>query len=111
MTNLSVAEVAQDLAFSPEEIQQMLDNLDQFSPEEVAEIDKLVDELSTRARNTEARDDLIEFCCDEDDTTEWCWFEAPGEIRFPCDTVTKGTSGTEGECNDAFEELEDYCLQ
>ena len=62
MTNLSVAEVAQDLAFSPEEIQQMLDNLDQFSPEEVAEIDKLVDELSTRARNTEARDDLIEFC-------------------------------------------------
>ena len=40
----------------------MLDNLDQFSPEEVAEIDKLVDELSTRARNTEAQDDLIEFC-------------------------------------------------
>ena len=62
MTSLSVAEAAQDLAFSPEEIQQMLDNLDQFSPEEVAEIDKLVDELSTRARNTEARDDLIEFC-------------------------------------------------
>ena len=62
MTNLSVAEVAQELSFSPEEIQQMLDNLDQFSPEEVAEIDKLVDELSTRARNTEAQDDLIEFC-------------------------------------------------
>lgn len=62
MTNLSVAEAAQDLAFSPEEIQQMLDNLDQFSPEEVAEIDKLVDELSTRARNTKAKEDLIEFC-------------------------------------------------
>ena len=31
--------VAKDLDFSPEDIQTMLDNLDQFSPEEVAEID------------------------------------------------------------------------
>ena len=54
--------VAKDLDFSPEDIQTMLDNLDQFSPEEVAEIDKMVDELANRQRNDNAKDDLIEFC-------------------------------------------------
>src|SRR5210317_1234702 len=62
MPSLSVAEVAKDLDFSPEDVQTMLDNLDQFSPEEVAEIDKMVDELASRQRNDNAKDDLIEFC-------------------------------------------------
>ena len=34
--------------FSEEEVQQMLDNLDSFSDEEIAEIDKLVEELGIR---------------------------------------------------------------
>jgi len=48
--------------FSEEDVQKMLDNLDSFSGDEVAEIDKLVDELATRKQNQLAYDDLIEFC-------------------------------------------------
>jgi hypothetical protein len=48
--------------FSEEDVQKMLDNLDSFSVDEVAEIDKLVDELATRKQNQLAYDDLIEFC-------------------------------------------------
>ena len=48
--------------FSEEDIQVMLDNLDHYTPEEVAEIDKMVDELATRQHNQAAYDDLIEFC-------------------------------------------------
>ena len=48
--------------FSEEEVQHMLDNLDSFSDEEIAEIDKLVEELGVRKRNKTAYDDLIEFC-------------------------------------------------
>jgi len=62
MRSASVVEVAKDLDFSPEDVQTMLDNIDQFSAEEVAEIDKMVDELANRQRNDRARDDLIEFC-------------------------------------------------
>ena len=50
----------------------------------------------------------IDLCCDSDDTTEWCWFEAPGDARFDCDPVTKGLAG-EGECDEAYEQLEAYC--
>ena len=50
------------LDFSEEEVQQMLDNLDSFSPEEVAEIDRIIDELSSRQQNELAFNDLIEFC-------------------------------------------------
>ena len=50
------------LDFSEEEVQQMLDNLDSFSPEEVAEIDRIIDELSSRQKNELAFNDLIEFC-------------------------------------------------
>ena len=50
------------LDFSEEEIQQMLDNLDSFSSEEVAEIDRIVDELGMRKQNELAFNDLIEFC-------------------------------------------------
>ena len=48
--------------FSEEDVQKMLDNLDSFSDDEVKEIDRLVDELSTRRQNQLAYDDLIEFC-------------------------------------------------
>jgi len=50
------------LAFTEEEIQVMLDNLDHYTADEVAEIDRMVDELSVRKENTLAYDDLIEFC-------------------------------------------------
>ena len=46
--------------FTELEIQQMLDNLDQYTPDEIVEIDRLVDELSTRKTNQAAYDDLIE---------------------------------------------------
>ena len=49
MRSASVVEVAKDLDFSPEDVQTMLDNIDQFSAEEVAEIDKMVDELANSA--------------------------------------------------------------
>tara|TARA_R110000764_G_scaffold107297_4_gene193140 strand:- start:4385 stop:5926 length:1542 start_codon:yes stop_codon:yes gene_type:complete len=51
-----------DSVFSEDEVQHMLDNLDSFSDEEIAEIDKLVEELGIRKRNKTAYDDLIEFC-------------------------------------------------
>jgi hypothetical protein len=50
------------LDFSEEEVQLMLDNLDEYSSEEVAELDRLVSELEVRKQNKLAYDDLIEFC-------------------------------------------------
>jgi len=50
------------LDFSEAEIEQMLANLDAFSPDEVVEIDRMVGELSTRNENKKAYDDLIAFC-------------------------------------------------
>ena len=50
------------LDFSEEEIQVMLDNLDHYTPDEIAEIDRMVEELNTRSVNQAAYDDLIEFC-------------------------------------------------
>ena len=37
--------------FTPEEVQQMLDNLDNFTEAEVTEIEKMVDELDARQKN------------------------------------------------------------
>lgn len=51
-----------ELGFTEAEIEHMLANLDAFSPEEVVEIDRLVDELATRKRNEAAYNDLIAFC-------------------------------------------------
>ena len=48
--------------FTDGEVQHMLDNLDQFTAEEIVEIDKLIDELDSRKANQAAFDDLIEFC-------------------------------------------------
>ena len=49
------------LDFDEADIEAMLANLDAFSPEEVAEIDRMVDELHNRAINSSAYDDLIDF--------------------------------------------------
>ena len=49
------------LDFTEDEIQIMLDNLDQYSTDEIAEIDRMVDELSNRKVNQASYDDLIEF--------------------------------------------------
>ena len=48
--------------FTQEDIQQMLDNLDEFTETEVTEINKMVDELDARRKNKAAYDDLIVFC-------------------------------------------------
>ena len=48
--------------FTQEEVQQMLDNLDNFTETEVVELEKMVDELANRHKNQAAYDDLIEFC-------------------------------------------------
>ena len=45
--------------FTPQEVQHMLDNLDNFSEAEVTEIEKMVDELDSRRENKVAYDDLI----------------------------------------------------
>jgi predicted phage terminase large subunit-like protein len=54
--------MTEGLDFTESEIQTMLDNLDVYSPEEVAEIDRMVEELSARTRNRHAHNDLIAFC-------------------------------------------------
>ena len=50
------------LDFTEDEVELMLTNIDSFSAEEVAEIDRMVDELTQRRTNKVAYDDLIEFC-------------------------------------------------
>ena len=56
------AHTAIPVGFTPAEIQKMLDNLDQFSDEEVAEVYKLVDELEKRQHVEACQKSLIEFC-------------------------------------------------
>tara|TARA_R110000744_G_scaffold77137_4_gene152484 strand:- start:46 stop:1599 length:1554 start_codon:yes stop_codon:yes gene_type:complete len=51
-----------ELDFTEPEVERMLSNLDSFGPEEVAEIDRLVDELSVRKYNKEIYNDLLKFC-------------------------------------------------
>ena len=48
--------------FTEYELQQMLDNLDHYTADEIVEINSLVEELEARQRNKLAYDDLIEFC-------------------------------------------------
>ena len=48
--------------FSDEDIQTLLDNLDAFSADEIAEIEKITGELSNRKQNEAAYLDLIDFC-------------------------------------------------
>ena len=49
--------------FTPEDIQLMLDNLDSYSVEEQAEINKLLDTLDDNEKLEAAHLDLIDFCC------------------------------------------------
>ena len=49
MSDLAV--LAKDMDFSDADIQHMLENLDSFNADELAEIDKIVDELSVRNKN------------------------------------------------------------
>ena len=51
-----------DIDFTEKDIETLLANLDRCSPEEIAEIDKMADELAKRKHNQRAYDDLIEFC-------------------------------------------------
>jgi len=48
--------------FTDSEIQAMLDNLDHYTDEEVAEIHKIVDEIDKRQQIKALYDDLIAFC-------------------------------------------------
>ena len=48
--------------FDDVDVGHILDNLDAFSDEEIAEIDRMVDELHSRKINKQAYNDLIEFC-------------------------------------------------
>ena len=50
------------LNFTQEEIQLMLDNLDAYTPEEQAEIEKIADVLTARQHAKACHDDLIAFC-------------------------------------------------
>jgi predicted phage terminase large subunit-like protein len=50
------------LGFTEEELTALLDNVDVLSPEEIEEIERMLDELAARKRNTAAHDDLIAFC-------------------------------------------------
>ena len=47
--------------FTESDIQVMLDNLDKYTPQELSDINTIVDELSTRNYNQRAYDDLIAF--------------------------------------------------
>jgi predicted phage terminase large subunit-like protein len=51
-----------DFDFTEEEIQLMLDNLDVYSLQEQAEIEKIADVLMERKHARSCQDDLIEFC-------------------------------------------------
>ena len=48
--------------FTEVEIQTMLDNLDQYTDDEVVEIHKIVAEIDSRNSKQVIYDDLIEFC-------------------------------------------------
>jgi len=49
------------LGFSEEDIKKLLDNIDAFNPDEIAEVTRLAEELDERRANAKAYDDLIEF--------------------------------------------------
>lgn len=51
-----------DLQFTPQDLDLLLANIDSYSPQEQAELLKIVDKLQERRRLQAARDDLIEFC-------------------------------------------------
>ena len=50
-----------DIIFSEDDLDTLLDNLDSFNPEEIAEIDRMATELTQRKLNDAAHDDLLTF--------------------------------------------------
>lgn len=54
--------------FSEDELDLLLSQVDSMSPEEVDELNKLVEELASRRERQKAHDDLIEFCLYMDPT-------------------------------------------
>ena len=54
--------VQDNFDFTEEEIDQMLDNLDLFEPDEQAEIVQIAETIEKRTDSQRCRDDLIEFC-------------------------------------------------
>tara|TARA_R110000803_G_scaffold6429_6_gene20872 strand:- start:5358 stop:6914 length:1557 start_codon:yes stop_codon:yes gene_type:complete len=50
------------VSFTEDEVEQLLNNLDQCTDDEIIEIDRLVEELNTRKVNKAAYNDLIVFC-------------------------------------------------
>ena len=54
--------LSESVDFTEEEVQLMLANLDKYTPEELTEIDSIVDELEQRKYKKQSLDDLIEFC-------------------------------------------------
>jgi predicted phage terminase large subunit-like protein len=57
-----MSQIADDIEFTGDEIQLMLDRLDSFTPEEQEELFKIADVLERRMQAQSCRDDLIEFC-------------------------------------------------
>tara|TARA_R110000868_G_scaffold1709_2_gene13769 strand:- start:797 stop:2368 length:1572 start_codon:yes stop_codon:yes gene_type:complete len=51
-----------EIGFTDDELQLLLQNLDQMTPAEMAEIDRMVDELKVRDTQKQRQDDLIAFC-------------------------------------------------
>lgn len=51
-----------DIGFTVEELRLLAAHVDRMTPEEAAEVERLLDELETRTRRDAARDDLIAFC-------------------------------------------------
>ena len=54
--------LSESVDFTEEEVQLMLANLEKYTPEELTEIDSIVDELEQRKYKKKSLDDLIEFC-------------------------------------------------
>lgn len=50
------------LPFTEEEVEHMLANLDKFNPDEVEELNRIVDELAARSAAAKSMMDLITFC-------------------------------------------------
>lgn len=50
------------LGFTEEELNVLLSNVDALSPDEVLEVERMLDELVSRRVNSAAHDDLISFC-------------------------------------------------
>lgn len=57
-----MSELDHDLPFSEAEIQLMLDNLDKYTPDEIEEIHRIVEEIEKRRRVQHLQDDLVAFC-------------------------------------------------